>query len=295
MHLERETYHVHGLLDVGFPITALLRGIYAADNNLVLLFSVGSHVEVGEPRLAAILGTCKKVKNLLFLLGHTLSLLLWVCYVFAPKDTVKVLIRNLNVVLQRRCILDFALLGHCYESLNVVPLRAQDRSPIRNRIISVVNSRNACENGKLRAFLSREQIGVRILFIEQRNYFHIVNHRRVAPVGIKHMLHLAFFIHHLEAAIHCLFTQHPYYLCPVGIEDKNGDGEAPMLEVLSHTHEEKWQVVEQLPILHIFRDFCSCLGSVVLKPVAIAHLRIPHQARGKRLVLLNEVENVVWH
>ena len=99
MHTHSKAEHIHGLLNVGAPVTSLLGVINFVDDHIVLLLAVGRNVERGEPGFAAVLRPGEEVENALLLLHDALLLLAAVGDSLTAEDGFPILLRNLDLVL----------------------------------------------------------------------------------------------------------------------------------------------------------------------------------------------------
>ena len=70
-----EAHHVHRFDDVRSPVAALLVRLDFVDNHVMLLLSVGRHIERGEEYLSAVLHASEEVDDVVLLLVDTLLLL----------------------------------------------------------------------------------------------------------------------------------------------------------------------------------------------------------------------------
>ena len=101
MHAHSKAEHIYGLLNVGAPVATLLAVVNLVDDNIVLLLAVGRDVERGEPGFAAVIRPGKEVENALLLLHDALLLLAAVCDALAAENRFPILLRNLDLILDR--------------------------------------------------------------------------------------------------------------------------------------------------------------------------------------------------
>ena len=117
----------------------------------MLLLAVGRNVERGEPGFAAVLRPGKEVENALLLLHDAFLLLAAVGDALTAENRFPILLGNLDLILDRCGVAEFRLLGKSDELLDIIPFSFEQRSVIRNGIISAVRRRNTADNGKLAA------------------------------------------------------------------------------------------------------------------------------------------------
>ena len=117
----------------------------------MLLLAVGRYVERGEPGFAAVLRSCAEVENALLLLHDAFLLLAAVGDALTAADRFPILVGNLDSILDRCGVAEFRLVVKSAELLDIIPLSFEQRSVIRNGIISAVRGRNTRHHSKLAA------------------------------------------------------------------------------------------------------------------------------------------------
>ena len=122
------------------------------DDDLVLHLACGSDIECREPHLASVLNAGEEVEDLLFLAHDTLLLLVAVGDVLDLENRIPIFVGNLDLVLDWGVILQLGLLRHADELLDVVPLGAEQRAVVRNRVIRAIGCGNTCQHGELARF-----------------------------------------------------------------------------------------------------------------------------------------------
>ena len=143
MHAHSKAEHIYGLLNVGAPVATLLAVVNLVDDHIVLLLAVGRYVERGEPGFAAVLRPGKEVENALLLLHDAFLLLAAVGDALASENRFPIFLGNLDLILDRCGVAEFRLLCKSDELLDIIPLAFEQRSVIRNGIISAVRGRNS--------------------------------------------------------------------------------------------------------------------------------------------------------
>ena len=138
MHSHSKAEHIHGLLNVGAPVATLLAVVNLVDDNIVLFLAVGRDVERGEPGFAAVLRPGEEVENALLLLHDAFLLLAAVGDALTAENRFPILLGNLDLILDRCGVAEFRLLCKSDELLDVIPLPFEQRSVIRNGIITRV-------------------------------------------------------------------------------------------------------------------------------------------------------------
>ena len=201
MYAHGEADHVHGLLNVGAPVTALFGvGVNLIDDDLVLHLACGSHIECGEPHLASVLNTGEEVEDLLFLTHDAFLLLVAVGDALGLENRIPIFVGDFDLVLDGSVVLQLGFLCHADELLDVVPLAAEQRAVVRNRVISAVGCGNTCQHGEL-ARLGADpfppviagdasepdgEVAPRRVDVEQVYYLDVLRAcYGLAPVGIK--------------------------------------------------------------------------------------------------------------
>ena len=148
MYAHGEAEHVHGLLYVGAPVAAFFLVVDAGNTDIVLLLSVGRHVECGEEGLSAVLCSCQEVDNLLLFLYDAVLLLAGVGNTFPLENAFPVAARYFDVVFQRGGVLEFCFLGHADKLLDVVPFSFEQGGVVRDGVVGAVGCGDAAYDGK---------------------------------------------------------------------------------------------------------------------------------------------------
>lgn len=153
MNAHGKAEHIYSFGDVGLPVASGFVVVDFIDDDIVLLFAVGSYVKGGKEDFSCVFGSCEEVYDVLLFLDDSFLLLLAVSYSLGTEYRIPKLIANLNVVLQRCGVLKLRFLCDSYEPLDGLPLALEKGGVIRDGIIGAVRGWDACDDGEL-AFLS---------------------------------------------------------------------------------------------------------------------------------------------
>ena len=144
-----EAHHVHGFDDVRSPVAALLVRLDFVDNHVMLLLSVGRHIERGEEYLSAVLHASEEVDDVVLLLVDTLLLLDTVSNALDFEDVVPKGVGYLDVVLDGSRVFEFRLLSDADELLDVVPFALEECGVVRDWVVGAVGCGDATQHRKL--------------------------------------------------------------------------------------------------------------------------------------------------
>ena len=86
MNAHGKAEHIYSFGDVGLPVAAFLGVIDFVDDDIVLLFAVGSYIERGKEDFSCVFGSSKEVNDVLLLLDDSFLLLLSVRDAFSTED-----------------------------------------------------------------------------------------------------------------------------------------------------------------------------------------------------------------
>ena len=279
MNTHGEAHHVHRLDDVRSPVATLLVRLDFVDHHVMLLLSVGRHIERGEKHLATILHAGEEVDDVVLLLVDTLLLLDAVSDALHLEDVVPERVGYLDVVLYGSRVFEFRLLCDADELLDVVPLAFEESGVVRDWIVGAVGRGDAREDGKLLDFLgSLLEVRERRLGVEEFDALHLGGADRVAPVGIEDVGDVARLVRRGEADVARFLADDAHYLVAALVEDDDADGKAEVLEVLTHAEEIACEVVVGGEVVHGLLRLCGGLRGVVGESAAVAHLGVEHLA-----------------
>jgi hypothetical protein len=117
----------------------------------------------------------------------------------------------------------------------------------------------------------------------------------LSPVGIKHRGDFALCVGRGKTAVTGFFPQKAHDFRAVFIEDKHGDSEAEVFQVLTDTEKISCEVVVKKKVLDFIPDLCSGYAGIIPQSGAIADLGVEHLTSGEGIVLLDVLDDFERH